>query len=164
MWSGSRVVAAGRSGFLGYIVFMLCVSTTAIWRRCRGGSPQQSAGMGPGAIFHSALRSGSGLETNGIKSLEVSKPRYWYKKFPNRSEIGKANLLLCCWSTYQISNRLDNYINLFEISQNLTIRHLNSFFNRASTGRILMLMKKIVTLLIHKNNLFVSICATWLSV
>ena len=69
-------VAAGRSGFLGFGVFMLCVSTMAVRRRCGGGCPRRIRRMGPGAIFPFALRSGGGLETIGINSLEVLKPLY----------------------------------------------------------------------------------------
>ena len=56
-------------------LFSCCVFP--LWR-CGGGGPRRIHRMGPGAIFRSALRSGSGLETIGIDSLEVSKPLFWY--------------------------------------------------------------------------------------
>ena len=44
-------VAVGRSGFLGYSVFMLCVSTMAGGSGTEVGVRGWFAGMGPGAIF-----------------------------------------------------------------------------------------------------------------
>ena len=75
MRSGSGAVPAGRSGFLGFSVFMLPISTMAVRWQCGGGCPRRIRRMGPGAIFRSAL-SGSGLEAIVIDCLEVSKPLY----------------------------------------------------------------------------------------
>ena len=84
----------------------------AVRRRVSAAGPQEWV-LEP--FFRSALRSGSGLNTNGLKSLEASKPRYWYKKYSNRSEIGQANLLLCCWSTCQNSiSRLRDFTESYD--------------------------------------------------
>ena len=140
MRSGSGAVTAGRSGFLGFSVFMLCISTMAVRWRCGGGCPRRIRRMGPEPFFRSTLRSGSGLKTTGIDSLEVSKPLYWYWKYPDRSVIWQENQLLCCC---EISERLESfkYQSLgFGISQHVRIRHLNSLFNRVSTGRVPILL------------------------
>ena len=114
-------------------VFSCCVFPL---RRCGGGA---EAGVRGGSaewvlepFFRSALRSGSGLETIGIDSLEVSKPLYWYKKYPDRSVYWQENQLLCCCSVCGISERLESFKYQspgFGISQNVRIRHLNSLLN-----------------------------------
>ena len=77
MRSDSGAVAAGRTGFWGFSVFMLCVSTMAVRWRCGGGGVRGgSAEWVLEPFFRSALRSGSGLETIGINCLEVLKPLY----------------------------------------------------------------------------------------
>ena len=147
MRSGSGAVAAGSERIFGFRCFhVVCFhygGAVAVRWRCGDGCSRWIRRMGPGAIFRSALRSGSGLETIGINSLEVSKPLYWYWKYPDRSVIWQENLLLCCCSICEISKRLESLKYQspgFRISRNVRIRHFNSLLNRFSTSRVAMLM------------------------
>ena len=75
--SGSGVVTSA-DRIWGYSVFMLCFhygGADAGRKRVSTAGPQEWV-LEP--FFRSALQSGSGFETIGFKSLEVSKPRYWY--------------------------------------------------------------------------------------
>ena len=56
-----------------HVVYFYFGGAEAVWRRVSAADPQEWP-LEP--CFRSALRRGSGLETIGIKSLEVSKPRY----------------------------------------------------------------------------------------
>ena len=115
--------------------FWVPVFSCCVWR-CGGGA---EAGVRGGSaervlepFFRSALRSGSGLETIGINSLEVSKPLYWYKKYPDRPVIWQENQLFCCCSVCEISERLESFKYQspgFGIPRNVRIKHFRVRFH-----------------------------------
>ena len=121
--SGSGAVTEVRSGFLGLQCFhVVCFhygGADAGWKRVSAAGPHEWVLE---LFFRPAPRSGSGLETIGLKSFEVSKLCYWYQRCSDRSDIGQVDPL-------------------FKISEKLRIRHFNSSLNKASTGRAVMLMK-----------------------
>ena len=84
-------VTTARSRFLAYSVFMLCVSTTAGRKRDGGRCPRRVRRNG--SWSHFSLGSGSGFETIGLTSLEVSKPRCWYQNTPIALKLDRR---FCC--------------------------------------------------------------------
>ena len=102
-------VTAVRSGFLGYSVFMFaCFHDSAAEAGVRG----WSARMGPGAIFPFRPAERQRFWDNWCCVSLSIEAAILISKYPDRSEIGQAILQLCCWSASQISERLENYINL----------------------------------------------------
>ena len=136
-------VTAVRGGFLGYSIFMLCVSTRAGRRRDGGGCPRRVRRNGSWSHF-SVPPSGAVAVLRQLVSRLL--------KFRSRDIDIKILRSLWNW-TYDFAvvllTRLSNFKTIgeyyqspgFDISRNLRIRHLNSLLNRASTGRVVMLMK-----------------------
>ena len=136
-------VTTARSGFLAYSVFMLCVSTTAGRRRDGGRCPRRVRRNGSWSHFSVPPWGAVAV----LRQLVLRLLKYW-----SRDVDIKILRLLWNWtgdSAVVLLIRLSNIKMIgelyespgFDISRNLSIRHLNSFLNRASTGRVVMLMK-----------------------
>ena len=136
-------VTTVRSGFWGNSVFMLCVSTTAGRRRDGIGCPRRVRRNGSWSHF-SVPPCGAVVV---LRQLVVRLLKY-------RSRDIDIKMLRSLWnwtgySAVVLLTHLSNFKAIGElyqspgvdISRNLSIRYLNSFLNRASTGRVVMLIK-----------------------
>ena len=150
VWTHVRVrfhlrgaVTTARSRFLAYSVFMLCVSTTAGRKRDGGRCPRRVRRNGSWSHF-------SVPPWGAVAVLRQLVLRLL--KYRSRDVDIKILRLLWNWtgdSAVVLLIRLSNIKMIgelyespgFDISRNLSIRHLNSFLNRASNGRVVMLMK-----------------------